>query len=78
MTDAIKITSLDVTKTITETSNKNNTVLENLNGKKLELLIDKGMIAPYFASTLVNLFKPENKSQCRLIKDFNSTKMKDF
>ena len=36
------------------------------------------MIAPYFASSLVNLLKPANKSQFRLIKDSNSTKMNDF
>ena len=44
----------------------------------MELLNDKGMIAPYLASSLVNLFKPENKSQFRLRKDPNSTKMNDF
>ena len=36
------------------------------------------MIAPYLASSLVNLFKPENKSQFRLNKEFKSTKMNDF
>ena len=36
------------------------------------------MIAPYLASSLVNLFKPENKSQFRLGKDPNSTKMNVF
>ena len=40
---------------------------------------DKGMIAPYLASSLVNLFKPEIKSQFRFKKkDLNSTKLKDF
>ena len=39
---------------------------------------DKGMIAPHFASSLVNLFKPENRSEFRLIKDLNSTETKDF
>ena len=39
---------------------------------------DKGIIAPYLASSLVNLLKPENKRQFRLIKDLNSTKMNDF
>ena len=38
----------------------------------------KGLIAPYLASSLVNVFKPENKSQFRLRKDNNSTKMNDF
>ena len=36
------------------------------------------MIAPYLASSLVNLFKPEDKSQFRLRKDPTSTKMNDF
>ena len=39
---------------------------------------EKGLIAPYLASSLVNLFKPENKSQFRLRKDHNSAKMNDF
>ena len=39
---------------------------------------NNGLIAPYLASSLVNLFKPENKSQFRLKKDLNSTKMNDF
>ena len=39
---------------------------------------DKGLIAPYLASSLLNLFKPENKSQFRLRKDPNSTKINDF
>ena len=41
-------------------------------------MIDTGMVAPYLASSLFNLFKPENKSQFRLIKDLNSTKMNVF
>ena len=39
---------------------------------------DEGMIAPYSASSLVNLLKAEKKSQFRLIKGFNSTKKLDF
>ena len=39
---------------------------------------DKGLIVPTLASSLVNLFKPENKSEFRLKKDLNSTKMNDF
>ena len=78
MTDEIKNTSEKITRTLTETSNNNNKAIENLNEKILELMNDKGMIAPYLASSLVNLLKPENKSQFGLIKDFNSTKMNDF
>ena len=36
------------------------------------------MIAPYLASSLVNLFKLEKKSQFRFKKDLNSSKMNDF
>ena len=62
MTHAIKNTSQDRTRTITETSIKNNKVLRNLNEKFLNLMNGKGMIAPTLASSPVNLFKPENKS----------------
>ena len=65
MTDVIKSTSEITTKTLTENSIKNNKAIENLNEKFLELMNDKGMIAPYLASSLINLFKPENKSQFR-------------
>ena len=36
------------------------------------------MMAPCLASSLFNLFKPENKIQFRLLKDTNSTKIIDF
>ena len=78
MTDEIKNTSEKITRTLTEISINNNKSIENLNEKILELMNDKGMIAPYVASSLVNLFKPENKGQFRLKKDLNSTKMNDF
>ena len=60
-------------KTISETYINNNKALENLNEKVLELMNDKVMIAPCLASSLVNLFKPDKKSQFRLLKDLNST-----
>ena len=80
MTDAIKNTSENKTKTLTENSIKNNKAIENLNEKILELMNDKGVIAPYLASSLVILFKPENKNQFRFKKylNLNSTNMKDF
>ena len=78
MTDANNNNSENITKATTETSNNNNKAIENLNEKVLELMNDKGMIAPYLASSLVNLCKPENKSQFRLKKDLNSTKMNAF
>ena len=78
MTDAIKNTSENITKTLTENSINNNKAIENLNEKILELMNDKGLITPTLASSLVNLFKPENKSQFRLKKDLISTKMNHF
>ena len=76
--DTIKSTSENLPKTITETYINNNEAIETLNGELLKLINDNGMIAPYLASSLVNLFKPENKSQFRIIKHPNSTKMNDF
>ena len=78
LTDTLKKTSENITKTITENSINNNKAIENLYEIILELMNDKGLIAPYLASSLVNLFKPENKSQFRIRKDNNSTKMNDF
>ena len=78
LTDTLKKTSENITKAITETSVNNNKAIENLNEKILELMNDKGMIAPYLASSLVDVFKKDNKSQFRLKKYPNSTKMNDF
>ena len=78
LTDTIKNVSEKITKTITETSINNNKAIETLNEKVLELMNDKALIAPYLASSLVEVFKSDNKSQFRLRKDTNSTKMNDF
>ena len=78
VTKSLENTSENITKTLTENSINNNKTTENLNEKILELMNNNGLIAPYLASSLVNLFKPENKSQLRLKKDLNSTKMNDF
>ena len=78
MTDTIRNTSENVMKTLTENSINNNKTIENINEKILELMNEKGLIAQYLTSSVVNLFKPENKSQFRLRKDTNSTKMNDF
>ena len=78
VTKSLENTSENITKTLTEKSINNNKAKENLNEKILELMNNNGLIAPYLASSLVNLFKPENKSQFRLKKDLNSTKMNDF
>ena len=68
ITDAIKDTSENLTKNIRENSIKNNKAIKNINERILELMDDKGLIAPYLASSLVNLFTPENKSHFRFKK----------
>ena len=78
LTDTFKNVSENITKTLTENSINNNKAIENLNEKVLELMNEKGLIAPYLASSLVNLFKLENKSQNKLRKDHNSNKMNNF
>ena len=78
MTDVIKNTSEIMIKTLTENSINNNNSIENLNEKILKLMNDKGLIDSYLVSSLGNLFSLENKSQIRLRKDNNSTKINDF
>ena len=56
LTNTSKNTSEIITKTIPETSIKNKKAISDLNEKVLELLNEKGLIAPYLASSLVNLF----------------------
>ena len=78
LTDTIKDVSENKTKTISETSIKNTKAISDLNEKVLELRDEKGLIAPYLASSLVNRFKPENRSQFSFKKDLISPKMNDF
>ena len=78
LTDTLKKTSENITKTITENSINNNKAISDLNEKILELMNDKGMIAPYLTTSLVEVFKKDNKSQFRLRKDPNSTKLNNF
>ena len=78
LTDTIKNTSESITKNISETSIKNTKAISDLNEEVLELMNEKSLISPYLASSLVNLFKSENRSQFRMVKDLDSTKMNDF
>ena len=78
VTKSLEKTSQDITKTISETSNKSNQAISDLSEKVLELMINKGMIALYLALSLVDLLKPENKSQFKIIKDQISLRLKVF
>ena len=78
MTDVIKNTSQDITKTITETSKKNNQAIESLNIKLLEIMIDTGILASYLMSPLSKITNPENTIQFKLVKDSNSNRVIDL
>ena len=78
MTDAIKITSQDITKTITETSMTNNKATENLNNKLLLIMNDRGLLAAYLMSPLSKTTNPENASQFKLIKDSTSNRVNEL
>ena len=78
MTDIVKNVSNDITKSVTENFIQNNNILVNLNEKVSELMNDKSMTAPYLASSLVIFLKIGNKTLYKVIKDYNSIRMKDF
>ena len=50
VTKSIKDVSEEVTKTITESSIKNNQAIENLNNKLLAIMNDRGKLASYLMS----------------------------
>ena len=78
LSNTLKDISENITKSITETSNKNIKAISDLNEKVLEIMDENHLIAPFLDSSIVKLFKFENKSQFRLRKDLGSTKMNDF
>ena len=77
-TKSLENTSQDITKTITETSYKNNQAKENLNNKLLEILNDRGILATYLMSPLSKITNPENSSQLKFVKDHNSKRVNDL
>ena len=78
LTDTLKKTSENITKTITESSINNIKAISDSNEKVLELMYDNGIIAHYLTTSLVEVFKKDNKSQFRFKKYPDSTKMNDF
>ena len=77
-TDTIKITSEDLTKTLTETSKENNKALEKLNNKLLHLINDRGIIASVSLPPLSKITNPAKTSQFILVKDYISNRVNDF
>ena len=68
VTKSFEKTSQDITKTITETSIKNNKVLENLHYKLLEIMKDRGILASYLMSPLSKITNLEKSGQFKLEK----------
>ena len=78
VTKSLENTSQDITKTITETSLKNNQAIENLNKKLLEIMNDRGILATYLMSPLPRITNPGNTTQFKLVKDPNSIRVNDL
>ena len=78
VTKSVENTSQDITKTITETSIKNNQAIENVNNKLLEIMNDRGILATYLMSPLSRITNPENASQFKLVKDSSSNRVNDL
>ena len=78
VTKPLENTSQDITKTIMETSIKNNQAIENLNNKLSEIMIDGGILATYLMSPLSKITNPENTTQYILVKDSNSNRVNDL
>ena len=75
VTELLENTSENLTKTITQTSIKNNQAKENLNNKIRELSNDRGVIASYFFSLLSEITNPENTTQFKLVKGYSSNRV---
>ena len=78
VTKSLENTSENITKTLTETSIKNNLAIENINNNLLEIMNDRGILATYLMSPLSRITNPENSSQFKLVKDSNSNRVNDL
>ena len=78
VTKSIENTSQILTKTIAESSLKNNQAIENLNNKLLEIMNERGLIASYLLSPLAKITNPENSTQFKLVKYSSSIRVNDL
>ena len=69
VTKSLENTSENLTKAITESSNKNSQEIKNLNNKLLEIMNNRGILASYLMSPLSKITNPENSGQFKLVKD---------
>ena len=77
-TDTVKDVSKDVTKLMMVLSKENWKTKKNLKEKVSDLNIDKSLKTSCLATPLVNLCKPDTKSQLKIIKHFTSKKVNSF
>ena len=78
LTDTLKKTSENITKSITENSINNNKAISDLNEKILELMNDRGIIASYLMFPLSKIINPENSTQFKLVDDSTSNRVNDL
>ena len=78
VTKSLENTSENITKTLTETSIKNNLAKENINNNLIEIMNDRGILATYLMSPLSRITNPENSSQFKLVKDPSSNRVNDL
>ena len=78
LTNTLKKTSENITKTITESSINNNKAISDLNEKVLELMNDRGIIASYLMFPLSKIIIPENSTQFKLVDGSTSNRVNDL
>ena len=78
LTDTLKKTSENITKSLTENSINNNKAISDLNEKILELMNDRGIIASYLMFPLSKIINPENSTQFKLVDDSTSNRVNDL
>ena len=78
LTDTLKKTSENITKSITENSINNNKAISDLNEKILELMNDRGIIASNLMFPLSKIINPENSTQFKLVDDSTSNRVNDL
>ena len=78
VTKSLINTSEILSEAITETSNKNNQAIENINNNLLEIMNNRGILATYLVSPLSRITNPENTSQFKLVKDPSSNRVNDL
>ena len=78
VTKSLENTSENITKTLTDSSIKNNQAIGNINNNLLEIMNDRGILATYLMSPLSRITNPENSSQFKLVKDSSSNRVNDL